>query len=130
MLGTGQVKNKGNILQSNQLELKIMGAGDLDLAIDVKTLTCGISGSGNIKLTGNATTQEIKISGAGDVSGQTLNSETSQVEISGSGSVQILVKKSLTAQISGSGDIFYKGNPKVLETKVSGSGKIKNVEDF
>ncbi|MDG1774786.1 MAG: DUF2807 domain-containing protein, partial [Flavobacteriaceae bacterium] len=44
--------------------------------------------------------------------------------VSGSADVTLTVKGTLNAKVSGSGDIQYKGNPKKVASKVSGSGDV------
>jgi hypothetical protein len=47
------------------------------------------------------------------------------VKISGSGKCKINVGDSLEANISGSGSVYYKGDPDKIRSNVSGSGKVK-----
>ena len=46
------------------------------------------------------------------------------VTVSGSADVKVTVRGTLNAKVSGSGDIQYKGNPKKVVSKVSGSGDV------
>ena len=73
---------------------------------------------------GTATTFEAAVSGSGDVDAYDLKTEKAELKISGSGSIGAAVEKEIVARVSGSGDIKYKGQPKIEDIKVSGSGKI------
>jgi hypothetical protein len=50
--------------------------------------------------------------------------EDATVTVSGSEDVKVTVRGTLNAKVSGSGDIQYKGNPKKVVSKVSGSGDV------
>jgi hypothetical protein len=44
--------------------------------------------------------------------------------VSGSADIKVTVSEMIQARVSGSGDISYRGNPKKIDTKSSGSGNI------
>ena len=121
--GSGDIVGK-TTLKSDQFEAAISGSGDIELEIEAKNLTTKIAGSGSIKLNGSASNFEIKVSGSGDVSAFNLKSENVSVAVSGSADVEVTVSNNLTARVSGSGDINYRGNPKHVDSKASGSGDI------
>ena len=83
-----------------------------------------MSGSGNITLDGKTNNLNNTISGSGGINTYNLETKNANVTISGSGDIKVFCSESLKARVSGSGDIFYKGEPKIKDIKVSGSGKI------
>ncbi len=62
----------------------------------------------------------------GDIDAYDLSSNDADIRISGSGEIKISVKENLIARISGSGNIYYKGDPKKQDIKVSGSGNVSS----
>ena len=64
------------------------------------------------------------MAGSGDIEAYDLKAETAELKISGSGTIRASVEKELVARISGSGNIKYKGNPRIEDIKVSGSGNV------
>lgn len=83
-----------------------------------------ISGSGNISLeAGEADKYLISISGSGKVKSFGFIARAADITINGSGDAEVQVSQNLKANISGSGNIYYKGNP-VVDSHVSGSGKL------
>lgn len=115
-------------LSGSALDLAISGSGKLitgDLNYD--KLNCSISGSGSFDLTGKGkiNTAGISISGSGGYDAPTLELATLDARISGSGSCDCFVTERLVASISGSGDIYYSGNPK-MDIRSSGSGKVRS----
>jgi hypothetical protein len=111
-------------LESPFFEAIISGSGVIDLNIDTQKLTAKVSGSGDLDLSGKARDLDIKVSGSGDINASKLEALNANVVVSGSADVQVSVSGILDAKVSGSGDVHYKGNPKKVSTKVSGSGDI------
>lgn len=122
--GSGDIKTK-DIIKTESFSAVLSGSGDLKLDIDTKDLEATISGSGNINLKGKSDNFSAKISGSGDIIADEIESKNTEVGISGSGDVKVFCTESLKVRVSGSGDVFYKGNPKSKDTKISGSGEIK-----
>ena len=71
----------------------------------------------------------IHISGSGDIDTENLQAEKVNIIISGSGDCRVHVIDQLVAKTSGSGDIYYKGTPKMLDSRASGSGSIKTINE-
>lgn len=121
--GSGMIYGE-NTFTVDYLKLRISGSGDIDIAIDECTdLDTKISGSGDMKLTGDTENFELKISGSGDFRAFDLKAEDGKVEISGSGDAEVTATDDLEIKISGSGDVYYKGEPD-LDVSVSGSGDV------
>lgn len=123
MAGSGDIISR-DMIQGKVLDVALAGSGDIKAAMDVEDLEAAISGSGDLELSGKATKFEAAVSGSGDIDAADLMSETAELKISGSGSVSANIEKELVARISGSGDIRYKGQPKIEDIKVSGSGTV------
>jgi len=124
--GSGKVIGEGTF-KSNDLDLGISGSGTLDLDVDADYIDTGISGSGDVELTGSAGKHDVSISGSGRLNAEELATEIYKISISGSGSVRINVSKEIESSVSGSGSIYYKGNPDKVYNHSSGSGKIRKI---
>lgn len=122
--GSGTLINKGS-LKCDELNIGVSGSGDIELDnLSANSLDIGISGSG-VMLEGNgAEDASISISGSGGVTAEDFKLEKMEVSISGSGRCKVWVEDSLIARVSGSGSIYYKGDPNI-DSKSSGSGKVK-----
>ncbi len=124
MSGSGNVRGDGK-LSGNLLSISISGSGDFDLDdIQYQEMDLGISGSGDVTISGFASRVDMRISGSGDVKAGDLKAQSVKCQVSGSGNITCNAQKSLEAYVSGSGDIRYKGKPESVKTKVSGSGDI------
>ena len=125
MSGSGDITSK-DVIKGNSLKMAVAGSGDIKIEMDVKTAKSAISGSGDIELSGRATEFEAAVSGSGDVEAYDLKTETAELKIAGSGSIGISVEKEIVARVSGSGNIKYKGQPRIEDIKVSGSGNVSS----
>lgn len=114
-------------IRSSTFKTSLAGSGDINLRIDSDSIEANLSGSGNIKLSGMAKSFEGNVSGSGDIEGFELVAKTSKVAVSGSGNISTNCSEFIEARVAGSGGIEYKGNPKKIDTKVAGSGKIKMI---
>jgi len=123
MAGSGDIISKDKI-KGNSLGIAVAGSGDIKLEMDVQKAKSAISGSGDIELSGKATEFKAAVSGSGDIDAYDLQTEKAELKIAGSGSIGISVKQEIIARVSGSGDIKYKGQPRIEDIKVSGSGTI------
>jgi hypothetical protein len=124
LAGSGDINNTGT-LNSEAFELALAGSGDINLNISSENTETKIAGSGDIRLSGTTTNLIVKVAGSGDFDGSSLRSQNVNASVSGSGTAKVVCNGDLKARVSGSGDIFYSGNPKNRDTKVSGSGDIK-----
>jgi hypothetical protein len=121
--GSGTAKFVEGI-KAEYLDLRLRGSGTMEGKIDTRSLVTTISGSGNIKLSGNANTSRLKVSGSGVFAAPELITSTSNVHVSGSGDAKINANDSITAGISGSGSVKYTGTAKNIMSTTSGSGSI------
>ena len=124
--GSGKVYGE-SLFKTDDLDLSVSGSGDLELDIDADRVETGISGSGGVVLSGDAVSHRISISGSGKLNAEDLETETYRIQISGSGSCRIHATKEIDASVSGSGSIYYKGDPDKVYSSTSGSGKVKKI---
>jgi Putative auto-transporter adhesin, head GIN domain len=123
--GAIELKNKGTY-QTENLEIEVSGAGDIDLDVDVENLTMDMSGASETTLSGTANNFEIEISGAGELQAKKLKTRNTTIAISGAGSAVVFAKKTLKVEVSGAGSVKYKGSPKV-EKDISGAGSVEEL---
>ncbi|MCP4883577.1 MAG: DUF2807 domain-containing protein [Flavobacteriales bacterium] len=123
MSGSGDISSE-DVLRGKSLNMAVAGSGDIKLDIEVHKAESAVSGSGDIELLGKATEFEAAVSGSGDIEAYHLKTEKAELKVVGSGSIEISVEKELVARVSGSGDIRYKGQPRIEDIKVSGSGNV------
>jgi len=121
--GSGKISND-NILTSGNLDVDLSGSGEIDLMVNNSLLTSNISGSGSIDLQGETSHAIHTISGSGNLHAYNMVSADASTTISGSGTCRVNVLNKLDVIISGSGNVFYLGNPEI-STSISGSGQVR-----
>lgn len=124
--GSGKVYGK-NKFETSDLEIGVSGSGGVDIETNTTDLDLSISGSGKIELKGSASHAKVSISGSGSLEAEDLKAISYKIIISGSGSCTVNAEKSIDASISGSGSVYYKGNPANINSSTSGSGKVKKI---
>ena len=126
LTGSGDVITK-NSIKSKTFAVKLIGSGDMNLALESNDIEINLSGSGDIKVSGNTVNLDTNLNGSGDIDAPILKATNAKATLSGSGDTIIYCSDSLYARVSGSGDIDYKGNPTKKDVKVSGSGAISKI---
>jgi hypothetical protein len=112
------------------LSLRLGGSEELRLAsLQARTLDVNIDGSGDLTIAGGAVDrQQVMLAGSGRYNALALASRQADVAIDGSGELRVAVSELLGARIAGSGEVLYRGKPRVMRS-VTGSGEIRPVGD-
>ncbi len=121
--GSGDIVGKTTI-EAESFSTRIAGSGDISVAVQAKEVEASLSGSGDINLSGRTTDFDVMVSGSGDIKAYELEAEFVKAAVSGSADIKVTANQSIDAKVSGSGDIHYRGNPKKINSKSSGSGDI------
>jgi hypothetical protein len=124
---SGSAKLEGSKISANELELTISGSGRMAMTLEVESLKANIDGSGKFELEGTAGQQQIATAGSGNFYGKDLAGKEADVNLAGSGRAEVNVSDKLDVTISGSGKIYYLGEPAMGKVNISGSGKIEKL---
>lgn len=121
--GSGLI-NSQNVIMATELPVTVNGSGKIDLDLTAAKVITRITGSGEINLQGEAPLHHVSISGSGKAKAYDLVADNVTVNISGSGLTEVTATDALDVSITGSGEVYYKGNPATVNKSVSGSGKV------
>lgn len=121
--GSGDLVGQTTI-KADHFSAAMSGSGDVTLMVEADELDASLSGSGDINLSGRATDFTVSVSGSGDIKAYDLEADFVTAMVSGSADIKVTANESIDARVSGSGDIHYRGNPKKIKSKASGSGDI------
>lgn len=83
-----------------------------------------LSGSGRLKLEGDAYVADYTLSSSGKLDALNLMVTDVKATVTGSGRIFVYATEFLDATVTGSGDVIYRGDP-ALTTHISGSGSVK-----
>lgn len=121
--GSGMVKGMTPV-SGDRLDVELQGSGDIELSVEVTTLTGTIEGSGDMMLTGKAERFDASVTGSGDLRAAGLEAREVNASLAGSGDIQVTCSGVLDAAITGSGDIRYGGSPAEVRERITGSGTL------
>ncbi len=120
--GSGNVN--ANNLNLDELTFNLNGSGNLSTIIALQKLTLNLTGSGNANIVGNGNQGDYTLSGSGNIYASNFLQDTVYVSNSGSGDVHINVSALLDVTITGSGNVYYKGDPPTIHQNITGSGQL------
>lgn len=123
--GSGNLEVRG---KAESIESAVSGSGRVKLSVTLEDeAEFVVSGSGKIEARGSAKKLQARVTGSGKVLAAALETDRCDVEITGSGDVEINVKHEIEANITGSGNVLYRGDPKKINSRATGSGKVKKM---
>ncbi|GHF25771.1 head GIN domain-containing protein [Pseudolysinimonas yzui] len=121
--GSGDVDST---VSGDELSIGISGSGDVTVTgVDAEAVELRIVGSGDVELAGDANDFGVEIDGSGDVDADALEVRDATVTISGSGEVDLHVTDTLDVTISGSGTVHHRGGATV-QSDISGLGDVES----
>ena len=82
------------------------------------------SGATRVALAGRANRLIASLTGASKLNAETLETQDVEISVTGAGKADVNATNSLRAAITGAGRVSYGGNPKSVEKKITGAGKI------
>lgn len=123
--GSGNMHVKSDIT-TGSLNLKNSGSGNINLQnVTADNLKAAMSGSGRINAAGGSVGEvSLSQSGSGDFRAEKMAADAISVRKSGSGQTHIGRIERLEVKSSGSGNVYYTGNPVIASISTSGSSKV------
>ena len=124
--GACDIIGEGTITSTDELDISVSGAGNIELTVDLPRINTHVSGDGSIKLQGHASEFDASLSGAGDIKCFELETDKTALDLTGAASAEVNASKELDVKVSGAADVRYKGNASVTKN-ISGAGSVKKV---
>jgi hypothetical protein len=126
--GSGDITSDTRISNDTKLFINGTGSGDIKLDVDAPEVDVNNTGSGNIKLAGETQKFSGDATGSGDIRAMDLMAEEASAKVTGSGNIDMYSSVKVNASITGSGDIRYKGEARVVSSSKTGSGDLRKVD--
>ena len=126
------VSGSGDIIGQSKFTVddftaSVSGSGDIELAVEADYVSSRISGAGNIEFSGKSNKAKLSISGSGKYFAEKMVVGDYNISMSGSGRGSVNVEGELDVRISGSGKVYYMGNPTGVNSSVAGSGTVRKI---
>jgi len=111
----------------NTLDVELKGAVKLNMDVSAMKLTTTTNGAAVINMLGQAGTYELNSTGSIRLNAFAFVAGISKLDLNGVSDLKINVLNDLNIKTAGAADIRYKGNPKNIEEKKSGTYKLEKV---
>ena len=106
-------------------ELEVLGAVDGEFyAIDSDELEIDIRGAAEVDIEGTCGTLTLDVKGAGDIDADRLKCKDVEVDVKGAGSASVFASESIDARVSGVASISVYGEPKDVRKHAGGLSSI------
>ena len=106
------------------LRLSVSSAGDLSLDVEARSINIDISSSGDARIAGSTEELDVSLSSAGDLHAFDLVAGVVQVDVSSAGDARVFATEEISMNVSSAGNIYYRGDAKVLHSRTSSAGDI------
>jgi len=123
IIGVGKVVGK-QPFSTGELTLLIDGTGNIEMNVNAENVYSTINGGGYVGLSGSAEFHRVKINGAGNLDALDFVTSVYELTIIGAGYCHIHVTDVLELVLAGAGIVYYKGEPKVINSQITGAGKL------
>lgn len=121
--GVGNIKTEEAISVDNIL-IRGKGVGNIKLEIEAESLDAEFNLVGNMVLNGSAQDATLVNEGIGNLDASDLVTQSMDLKSSGIGRVAVHCEGELSIKVDGIGTVEYSGNPKTVNEKVDGIGKV------
>jgi len=112
-------------LDTDRAGIRLAGQGHIMLEhLTADKLEVRIDGAGLVDVAGDVEQQSLDISGAGHYRASSLVSDFASIRVSGAGKADVSVSTELEVNILGAGQVTYEGYPEIYRT-ISGLGYLK-----
>jgi hypothetical protein len=106
------------------LKFDFSGGSDLKLSCTTGTLNCIFTGGSDAEIKGSADNADLEASGGSDIKAADLTISKCKVEVTGGSDAYLHVTGELAVVASGSSNVTYSGNPKIISKSVTGASDL------
>ena len=116
-----------NTLVSNDLDIDISGASNLNGTIEVGEITAEVSGASVLELSGTSGYFYIDASGASTIKDYSFSIGHLNAELSGASNANLTVNNRIEVEASGASTLNYKGDAIIQQQELSGASSVNRV---
>ncbi len=120
--GSGDIEYRG---RADSLAIRCTGSGSAEMEVRANLVDISLTGSGNAELRGGADRMDVRITGSGKLKAEEFPVRNADITLTGSGDAEVRVSGNLKCRTTGSGSVYYGGNPENLDFQGGGLGKIQ-----
>ena len=113
--GATSIKGHG-IFTADKFDIKVEGAADIELALNVNSVSVEELGAARITLTGKANEMQVNGLGTSFIKTRDLIAQDVAISLTGAGNVEVYAEKTLDVSVTGVGTVTYWGNPELSKS--------------
>jgi hypothetical protein len=117
------VESEG-LLTFNEVEIEASSGSDLKLNMEASSVNLRISSGSDANLKGSARNFKAKASSGSDIHAYDFEVENAMLECSSGSDVKAHVTETLSVKASSGSDIYYRGDPKLMDVSTSGGSDL------
>jgi hypothetical protein len=102
------------------------GVGSTNLLLNADSLKVSNEGTGSLKLAGKANYTSISDEGTGSLNSEKLMVKDLHVNLAGTGDARLYASNTIYLETSGTGDVYYSGQAKIMQMDNTGTGVVKH----
>ncbi len=114
-----------NIIMSEKIYIKTSGVSSVDLKMNIDKIEIDARDKSSLKVSGRALDMDIDAEDASKLDASSLQTKKVYVDISQSAVCELNVSDKIKGDVADSGKLFYKGNPKKVQTDVEDAGMVR-----
>lgn len=114
------------VITQQKLAIRAQEGAYIHVPINIKYIIVKAVSGGAIKLRGETDNQDVEVTTGGIYEAYDLMSHTAEITSASGSTAEVTVSNTLDAKVRFGGKIFYKGEPKKVNTKKVIGGQIKN----
>ncbi len=107
----------------NRLDISVSSSGNVDMEVEAREIHCSLSSSGSVRLAGKTGQLIARLSSSGDLKATEMEADSCDLRLSSSGDARVFVTDRLDALLSSSGDLYYRGKPRISNVRTTSSGR-------
>jgi len=125
--GDAEVKTLSR-MTVDDFDVETDGSGRVQLNLVADDLDAKMDGSGVLEFEGQCDNSEITLRGSGVFDASRMLANSLDLEQNGSADAKVSAHDDLNITINGSGTVFYRGKPSDLSSKITGTGRILQLD--
>jgi len=121
--GVGSIFGTNTVIQDT-VSCNIFNSGDIHMRVKTRAVKSHTHGIGDLYLEGTANTFFSNITGQGFIHAENFAVPYAYLYYRSNGEAKLNVSWRLDGEIASTGNIYYTGNPSVVNVKINGKGKL------
>jgi hypothetical protein len=112
-----------------ELSIDMSGGCEIKLKCTIRELKCSLTGGSEATFSGSADKAILEATGGSEIKAAELAIKKCKIEATGGSEADINITGELTVVASGSSEITYSGNPKIISRSVTGASDLIRKQD-